>query len=572
MNCCGEASVHVVKRLSIRAINWKLNPHPILKRGVPLLVCILDGWGENRQDDYNAIFKANIPTIAGLKSLAPKKWRTIKAHGTAVGLPTDDDMGNSEVGHNAMGAGKIIEQGAGLVDTALKTGKIYKDAGFTYIQEAWKLGGTQHFIGLVSDGGVHSRYDQLAKLMKGCVERGCKKIRVHALTDGRDCADGSSTKHFGELEKDLQALCKKGCDAKIASGGGRMYVTMDRYEADWSIVERGWYAHVLGKAPYKFESALEALKSIKQEDPATNDQYLPPFVIVGKNGKPVGTIQDGDAVVIFNYRADRVVQLSKAFEYNDFKKFDRKRHPKVKFAGMMQYDGDLKLPHNYLVAPPLIDQTSGQYLVKNGIRTFACSETQKFGHVTFFWNGNRSGKLDKNLETYHEIISDTCPFNEKPKMKAAQIAQATKDAILSRKYDFIRVNLANGDMVGHTGDFQAVLTACEAVDKSIKVMIDAIVKVGGIYLITADHGNADDMAQRKKDGQPIMDQDGIVVPLTSHTLAPVPIAIGGPGLSSRASLRTDLPNAGLSNVTATFINLLGFEAPSDYEPTLLKID
>ncbi|KAL3694888.1 hypothetical protein R1sor_008539 [Riccia sorocarpa] len=568
MNCCGIGAANVVEPAKI---DWRLPRHPVIKRGTPFLLCVLDGWGENVEDDYNGIHKAQIPTIKALKNGAPKRWRTIKAHGTAVGLPSDQDMGNSEVGHNAMGAGKIIEQGAGLVDTALRSGNLYNDKGFSYIKEAWSNGpGTQHFIGLISDGGVHSRYDQLAQLMKGCVERGCKKIRVHGLTDGRDVAEGSSIKFFTELEKDLEALCKQGCDARVASGGGRMYVTMDRYEADWKIVERGWQAHVLGEAPNKFTNSVEAIETIKKKNPETNDQYLPPFVIIDKNGTPVGSIKDGDAVVIFNFRADRVAELSKAFEYQNFNKFDRKRWPKVKFAGMMQYDGDLKLPKHFLVSPPLIERVSGSYLVKNGVRTFACSETQKFGHVTFFWNGNRSGKLDHNFETYQEITSDLCPFNEKPKMKAEQIAKVAKDAILSGYYDYIRVNVANGDMVGHTGDMAAVITACETVDKSVKVMLDAIEKVGGIYMITADHGNADDMAQRDKKGKPLKDSEGKVKPLTSHTLAPVPCAIGGSGLPPNVEFRTDLPNAGLANITSTFMNLLGFEAPADYEPTLLK--
>ncbi|KAL2649803.1 hypothetical protein R1flu_017931 [Riccia fluitans] len=583
MRCCGFGATNVVEPAKV---DWRLLRHPVIKRGTPFLLCVLDGWGENVEDDYNGIYKAQVRTIRALKDGAPKRWRTIRAHGTAVGLPSDDDMGNSEVGHNAMGAGKIIEQGAGLVDTALRSEKLYNDKGFSYIKEAWfNAPGTQHFIGLISDGGVHSRYDQLAELMKGCAQRGCKKIRVHGLTDGRDCAEGSSIKFFTELEKDLEVLCKQGCDARVASGGGRMYVTMDRYEAarnlntsncvhfeeaDWKIVERGWQAHVLGEAPNKFTNSIEAIETIRKKHPETNDQYMPPFVIVDKNGAPVGPIQDGDAVVIFNFRADRVVELSKAFEYEDFKKFDRKRWPKVKFVGMMQYDGDLKLPKHYLVSPPLIERVSGTYLVKNGVRTFACSETQKFGHVTFFWNGNRSGKLDHNFETYQEIVSDNCPFNEKPKMKAEQIAKVAKEAILSGYYDYIRVNLANGDMVGHTGDLGAVLTACATVDKAVKVMLDAIEKVGGIYMITADHGNADDMAQRDKKGKPLKDTEGNVIPLTSHTFAPVPCAIGGPGLPPQVEFRSDLPSAGLANVTATYMNLLGFEAPADYEPTLLK--
>lgn len=551
---------------------FELKPHPVIPRGKPFVLMILDGWGENREDEFNGIHMSNCPHIKALKDKRGDRWRTIKAHGKAVGLPSDGDMGNSEVGHNAMGAGKVISQGAVLVDKAIETGAMFSSPGFNYIKEAWETGGTLHMIGLLSDGGVHSRYDQVIATIHGAWERGAKRIRVHVLTDGRDVPDGSSITFVGDLERDLELLRSQGCDAKIASGGGRMRVTMDRYEADWNIVERGWRAHVLGDAPFKFPSALEALKQIKASDPSVNDQYYPPWVVVDAAGAPVGTIEDGDAVVCWNYRADRVIQISKAFEYERMDAFDRVRVPKVRFAGMMQYDGDLKLPANFLVTPPLIEKTSGQYLVKNGVRTFACSETQKFGHVTFFWNGNRSGKLDDSLETYFEVPSDNCPFNEAPEMKAKEIAAACAAAIRSGKYDYVRLNLANGDMVGHTGVFPAVLAACEAVDQGVKEILEAVEEVGGIFCLTADHGNCDDMVQRNsKTGQPLLGPEGKPEPLTSHTLSPVPIAIGGPGLPSNIRFRTDMPNAGLANVTATYMNLLGFQAPEGYEPSLVEV-
>jgi 2,3-bisphosphoglycerate-independent phosphoglycerate mutase len=226
---------------------------------------------------------------------------------------------------------------------------------------------------------------------------------------------------------------------------------------------------VLGEVPHKFESALEALTKLKEANPKVNDQFYPPFVIVDKEGTPVGPIHDNDCVININFRADRVIQISKAFEYENFSAFDRVRWPKVRYLGMMQYDGDLKLPSHYLIPPPLIENTSGQYLCANGIRTFACSETQKFGHVTFFWNGNRSGKVDDTLETYHEVPSDNIQFNKKPHMKAAEIAKAAQQALLSGEFDYVRVNFANGDMVGHTGDLEATKLACESVDQGVKV-------------------------------------------------------------------------------------------------------
>ncbi|PSS05825.1 2,3-bisphosphoglycerate-independent phosphoglycerate mutase [Actinidia chinensis var. chinensis] len=550
--------------------SWKLEDHPKLEKGKILAMVVLDGWGEANPDQYNCIHVAETPTMDCLKKGAPDRWRLVRAHGKAVGLPTEDDMGNSEVGHNALGAGRIYAQGAKLVDLALATGKIYDGEGFNYIKESFETG-TLHLIGLLSDGGVHSRLDQLQLLLKGASERGAKRIRVHILTDGRDVLDGSSVGFVETLENDLSNLREKGVDAQIASGGGRMYVTMDRYENDWDVVKRGWDAQVLGEAPHKFRSAIEAVKKLR-ELPKASDQYLPPFVIVDEHGTSVGPIVDGDAVVTLNFRADRMVMLAKALEYENFDKFDRVRFPKIRYAGMLQYDGELKLPSRYLVSPPEIERTSGEYLVNNGVRTFACSETVKFGHVTFFWNGNRSGYFNPEMEEYVEIPSDSgITFNVQPKMKALEIAEKARDAILGRKFHQVRVNLPNSDMVGHTGDIGATVVACKAADQAVQIILDAIEQVGGIYVVTADHGNAEDMVKRNKKGEPLLDKDGKIQILTSHTLEPVPIAIGGPGLAPGVRFRKDVPDGGLANVAATVMNLHGFNAPSDYEPTLIEV-
>lgn len=546
----------------------ELLPHKTIPQKKPVLVCILDGWGENEYlDEYNAVHVAKTPTMDALKARGAAYYRTVRAHGTAVGLPTDADMGNSEVGHNALGAGKVIAQGASLVDIALETKNMFSDAGWGYIKPAF-ANNTLHIIALLSDGGVHSRTDQIFGMMRGAIADGCKRLRLHVLTDGRDVADGTCHEYMAKLVEELDSYVAQGCDAKVASGGGRMAVTMDRYEADWPMVERGWRAHVLGEAPHKFTCPKDALKELKKD--GTTDQYIAPFVIVDDAGKAVGTIEDNDAVVIGNFRADRVVEISKAFEYEDFKEFDRVRFPKTKFVGLMQYDGDLKLPANYLVPPPLIERTSGEWLAKNGLKTFACSETQKFGHVTFFWNGNRSGYFNEKLETYVEIPSDNVPFNQAPLMKAREITAAGKEALLSGKYDVVRINYANPDMVGHTGDMKATVAACEECDACVKELLDLVEELGGMFLVTADHGNADDMVQRDKKGAALKDPaTGELLPLTSHTLAPVPVAIGGPALPADIKFRDDLPNAGLANVTATYINLMGYEAPAEMEPSLI---
>eukprot|EP00798_Chlamydomonas_sp_ICE-L_P003889 gene3889-13955_t len=549
---------------------FTLKPHANIPLAEgPVMVCILDGWGDNEyKDEWNAVHMAQTPIMDGL-STVPNRWRSVKAHGRAVGLPSDADMGNSEVGHNALGSGQVVDQGARLVDIALETGQMFEGAGWKLISGAFAENAV-HFIGLLSDGGVHSRTDQLYGCIRGAANGGAKKIRVHILTDGRDVPDGSSLDYIAKLEAELASVSEGGVDAKIASGGGRMGVTMDRYESDWDIVKRGWDAHVLGKAPHTFTDCGEAVKTLRgSEDKQVSDQNLDPFVIVDEEGNPVGTIEDGDAVVVFNFRADRMVQMSKALEYEEFTSFDRERFPKTLFVGMMQYDGDLKLPANYLVTPPAIMHVSGEHLCKNNISTFACSETQKFGHVTFFWNGNRSGYFNADLETYVEIPSDKIMFNEKPEMKALEISEASKEALKSGKFKMVRVNFANPDMVGHTGDLPATITACEVVDKCVGELIELVNSLNGRWLVTSDHGNADDMVQRNKKGEPLMGEDGKALPLTSHTLAPVPVAIGGSGLPDTVVFRDDLPEAGLANVTATTIALLGYEPPSIYEAPLI---
>jgi 2,3-bisphosphoglycerate-independent phosphoglycerate mutase len=549
----------------------KLLPHAVFPRRRVMLI-VLDGVGIGPQDEFDAVHVANTPTLKAAYADA-SRFRSLRAHGTAVGLPTDADMGNSEVGHNALGAGRVALQGASLVDDALSSGEIFQSEGYKYIKGAFtQPKRTLHFIGLLSDGGVHSRDDQLYPIIRRAAADGATTIRVHVLYDGRDVPDKTSFKFTQDLEKELAALRNSGvCDARIASGGGRMHVTMDRYEADWSIVERGWRAHVLGEGR-KFASAEEAITTFRTEDPNVSDQYYPPFVIADSATKePIGRILDGDAVLCFNFRGDRVIELSRAFEDEVFDKFDRVRCPKVRYAGIMRYDGDLGIPNNFLVPPPTLSRTSEEFLVGSDVKIFACSETQKFGHVTYFWNGNRSGVLSDRHETFVEIPSDRIMFNEKPAMKSVEIAKTASDAFLSGKYDIVRLNFPNGDMVGHTGDFKATVAAMEAVDAALTTLIQTVNAANGVYLITADHGNADDMVQRDKKGKPLKDPaTGRILPLTSHTLAPVPLIIGGSGLHEAVRLRTDLPHAGLANVTATFINLLGFEAPEDYEPSLIE--
>ncbi len=523
----------------------------------PVVTIIMDGVGIGSQDERDGVYVAYTPVLDALfqEPLMVK----LNAHGKAVGLPSDGDMGNSEVGHNALGAGRVFSQGAKLVNQALESGAVFGGEAWQELKKTGMSGGTIHFIGLVSDGNVHSHIEQLYALLDQCAKEGFGKVRVHALLDGRDVDQKSALKYLLPLEEKLAVLSETGRDYRIASGGGRMITTMDRYGADWLVVENGWKAHVLGVGR-AFASASEAAKTYYEEDPEMTDQYMASFVVVDDQG-PVGTIEDGDGVVFFNFRGDRAIEISRAFEEPDFKEFDRVRIPKVFYAGLMQYDGDALIPKKYLVEPPAIDNTLSEYLCGTKITSYAVSETQKFGHVTYFWNGNRSGYIDESLEKYEEITSDKIAFDLKPWMKAGDITDKVVAAIEGGRYKFIRLNYPNGDMVGHTGMVPAIRIAVETVDLCLNRVLRAVEKAGGIAVITADHGNADCMWTQK---------NGTITPMVAHTLNPVPFIIKDYSGTNRFEL-TSVKNPGLSNVAATLCTLLGFVSPEGYEPSLVKL-
>lgn len=473
-----------------------------------------------------------------------------------MGLPSDADMGNSEVGHNAFGAGRILDQGASLVDQAIASGKIFASELWQQLTQRKTL----HLIGLLSDGNVHSHVKHLQALITAAAAAGVPRIRVHVLSDGRDVSARSVLTWLAPLEEQLQKLP----DAKIASGGGRMLITMDRYEADWDMVRRGWDCHVHGQGR-PFRSAKEAVETFYAEDPKVDDQWLPAFVIQDDQG-PVGTIQDGDAVVLYNFRGDRAMELSRAFD-QEAVPFERGKRPDVLYAGMMQYDGDLNIPKNYLVNPPQIDHTVGEYLVAAGIHSYVASETQKFGHVTYFFNGNRSGRLDENLEVYEEITSDRLPFDQAPNMKAVEVTDVVIRALESGRFQHLRLNLANGDMVGHTGSFDATVQAMVCVDACVGRLVAAARAAGAILLITADHGNADEMYELDKKGKVIV-VNGQTKPRTSHTLNPVPLWLIDPTGQWELNLPAERPS--IAALGATLLNLHGLPTPEGYLPSLLR--
>ncbi len=535
----------------------------------PLLTIVMDGVGIAADNGANAVAAAHTPTLDMLMKNYPMV--AIKAHGTAVGLPSDDDMGNSEVGHNALGSGQVFAQGAKLVSQSIETGKIFaSDTWKTLVSGVVDNKSTLHFLGLFSDGNVHSHIDHLKALIIRAKEDGVNRVRVHILLDGRDVGETSALDYVLPFEQFIADLRSDSFDIAIASGGGRMQITMDRYEANWAMVEAGWKTHVLGEGR-QFASAEEAINAYRAEYKVI-DQDLPPFVIA-KDGEPVGTINNGDSVIFFNFRGDRSIEISKTFESGeDFDKFDRKRVPAVLYAGMLEYDGDLHIPSRYLVSPPEITNTMTEYLVCAGVNSLAISETQKYGHVTYFWNGNKSGKFSEELETYIEIPSDVVPFEERPWMKCAEITDKLIECLRSGKYKYLRVNFPNGDMVGHTGSFLATECSMEALDLQLARILKVVDELEGAALITADHGNADEMYELdKKTGAPKANKDGSFKAKTSHTLNPVPFIIYDNFTANNYALKQGRTDFGLSNVAATTVNMLGYEAPEIWDETMIDV-
>jgi 2,3-bisphosphoglycerate-independent phosphoglycerate mutase len=554
------------------------------RRG-PLVLVIMDGVGYGQYPEGDAVADSKMNAFVAMESASPHT--RLRAHGTAVGLPSDEDMGNSEVGHNAIGCGRVYSQGAMLVSNSIASGAMFEGGTWKKLTANIKKSntgrageGTFHFIGLFSDGNVHSHIDHLKAMVARCATEGIRRVRVHVLLDGRDVGEQSALEYIEPFEAFLAThnaasiAGGAGFDYRIASGGGRQYITMDRYNANWEQVHRGWDCHVLGKGR-QFPSAKAAIEAYRAEAPNVIDQDLREFVIVENGpgsgpGKPIGTIEDGDSVVYFNFRGDRALEITAAFEQEAFDKFDRVRRPRVEYAGMMQYDGDARVPKQYIVEPPSIERTMGEYLVASKVKLLAISETQKYGHVTYFFNGNRQGKFSETYEDYVEVPSDRVPFEERPWMKCAEITDKVLEAIESGKYAFIRLNFPNGDMVGHTGVYQAVVAGVEGMDLQLGRLRTAIEKAGGIMILTADHGNSDDMYEHdKKSGAVLRKVDGSPRAKTSHSLNPVPCVIFDP--ESKGEYDAKLcEGLGISSLAATCIELLGYQSPSDYDKSVLR--
>ncbi|WP_161878597.1 2,3-bisphosphoglycerate-independent phosphoglycerate mutase [Alkalibacterium sp. MB6] len=496
----------------------------------PVAIIILDGFGWREEEYGNAVAQANKPNF-------DRYWNeyahsTMKASGLAVGLP-EGQMGNSEVGHTNIGAGRVVYQSITRIDKAIEDGDFdtneVLDGAISHVKDN---DSALHFFGLISDGGVHSHQRHLKALIETAKKKGVDKIFVHAFTDGRDVAPNSAA---GFIE-DLQGVLAELGTGHIATVTGRFYA-MDR-DTRWPRVKRAYDAIFHGEGN-KVTDPVQAVKDSYAND--IMDEFIEP-IVVEKDGQAVGTVKDNDAVVFFNFRPDRAIQLSRALTEPDFDEFDRGQTPQnIKFVTFTQYTSDMKA--DVMFPPVFLKNVLGQVLADNGLKQLRIAETEKYPHVTFFMNGGTNDEFpgesrilipSPQVETY----------DLKPEMSAYEVADALVEDIKNDKHDAIILNFANPDMVGHSGMLEPTIKAIEAVDENLGRVVDLIIEKGGTAVIFADHGNAD--TELTPEGNPH----------TAHTTVPVPVIVTKKGIT----LRTD---GKLADVAPTMLDLLGVDKPED---------
>ena len=519
----------------------------------PVVLAILDGVGLAPDGPGNAVSRAKTPFLG--KAAKDYMHIALDASGEAVGL-SEGQMGNSEVGHLTMGSGQIMKQGIAAINAAFDSGEVFNSEAWRNAVTKALNGGTLHFSGIFSDGGVHSHMAHLEQMITRAYNEGVRNMRVHAVFDGRDVDPFSAKLYVQRFENFARDF--RDADIRIASGGGRMACVSDRYENDWEMVKRGFDMMVKGEAEFYFRTPEEALQILRRIDPKVQDQYLKPFVIVDDMDKPVGMIQKGDALIYFDFRADRAIEIAQAFTYYDFPYFDRGDYSPddVYFVGMTEYNTDTHVPEHRLVQPNKVLGTLNKFLEARGVSQLAVSETVKFGHITYYFDG-ASYERAKG-EEFIEITSDTQPFETRPWMRSAEIADSVIDNL--NNFKFIRANFPGGDMVGHSADVDATIMAMEAIDLGLARIAEAVDKVGGVLVIVADHGNAEEL----------LDADGNKK--TAHTTNQVPFIIYDNTKNRGEYEVADVINPGLSNIAGTIAILLGYrDYPSSWSKSLIKV-
>ncbi|KGG80290.1 phosphoglyceromutase [Caloranaerobacter azorensis H53214] len=497
----------------------------------PVALIILDGWGIGKDYEGNAILKAKTPNFKMLLENYPST--KLEASGLSVGLP-EGQMGNSEVGHLNIGAGRIIYQEFTRISKAIENGEFFEKQEFIKaVENAKKHNSSLHLMGLLSDGGVHSHNTHLYALLELAQKYGLKEVYIHCFLDGRDVPPKSAKKYIEELENKLSEIGV----GKIATISGRYYA-MDR-DKRWDRTKKAYDAMVLGKGRTA-STPIEAINKSYDED--ITDEFVVPTVIV-KDNSPVKVIEDNDSIIFFNFRPDRARQITRAFVDDDFDGFVRDKKVNVYFVCMTQYD---KTIDNVEIAykPQVYVNTLGEYLSKKGLKQLRIAETEKYAHVTFFFNGG----VEKPNEGEERVLIPSpkvATYDLKPEMSAVEVKEEVIKRINEDKYDFIVLNFANPDMVGHTGKFEAAVKAIETVDECLGDIVKLIVEKGGKVMITADHGNAEEMID-KDTGKTI----------TAHTTNKVPCIVIGEG---DVKLREGI----LADIAPTILDMMGIEKPAE---------
>ena len=497
---------------------------------------IMDGFGISTEHKGNAIYLEGTPYI---KELVSRYSHTqIGASGMDVGLP-DGQMGNSEVGHLNMGAGRIVYQELTKITKAISDGDFFENKAFLDAMENAKKNGKKlHVMGLLGNGGVHSHITHLKALIEMAKKQGLENVYVHCFMDGRDVPPTSGL----GFVKELEAYMKEIGIGEIATLAGRYY-PMDR-DNRWDRVEKGFDAMTLGEG-LKFASAEEAIEDSYKR--GVTDEFVVPSVVVRANGEPVAKIEKGDSVIFFNFRPDRAREITRAFTFEDFSSFERKcGYLGVKYVSMTQYDATFD---NLEVAfkPQSLKNTLGEYFAANGIKQLRIAETEKYAHVTFFFNGGVEAPY-KNESRDLIASPKVATYDMQPEMSAYKVCDKVVEEIKSGKFDVIILNYANCDMVGHTGVFDAAVEAVQAVDTCVGKTVDAILEMGGVAMITADHGNADQM----------LEDDG-VSPFTAHSCNPVPFCVVGYPDCKK------LNPGRLADIAPTMLQVLGLEKPAEMD-------
>ena len=495
-----------------------------------LILIVLDGFGCRSEKEWNAIAEADKPRFDQLFRESP--WTRLEASGAAVGLP-DGQMGNSEVGHLNIGAGRIVDQDIVRISKSIGNRELDRNPVFV---DAVTNAREVHFAGLLSPGGVHSLQQHLEGLVESAIRIGAKRVNIHAILDGRDTPPKSAD---GYLQQLVDFLRNKR-QAHLSTVIGR-YFTMDR-DKRWERVQRGYDLMTMGVGTETKDPIATVRRFYEQN---VNDEFMEPISVVGGSGAHRGNVEDGDALIFFNFRADRMRQIVSAFKDDDFSGFKRAARPKIKLVTMNQYHEAFNLP--VLYPPQQVKNNLGEVLSRAGLKQLRIAETEKYAHVTFFFNGGSDTKFDGEDRILVQSPK-VATYDLKPEMSVFELTDKVVEAIDSRKYDVIIMNIANPDMVGHTGVMEATVTAVHDTDVAVDRILKSVEKVDGVALITADHGNCELMFDRRTNQ-----------PHTAHTTNPVPIIL----FDAKKRYGSFRDGGALENVAPTILNILGIEQPKE---------